>query len=343
MVLLMCDGAIENYHNVKKLFRLLDLPNVGEPFKFTTDIKMIRIMLGLSGGNPTYGCPYCLAKRIDSTGEWTDAENRTLGDCKESHRQFLAAGGKKKDVNQYYNCVRAPIDIFTEEDDTWTLALYPPPVLHIVLLGGPNDLFRVLRKKYSVQFAAFQKEFGFERSEGRGGQYNGVTIREILKTDRVLEYLRTWQGVPDNVRKAVVEYLKATWNVYLVSMKKDVDENHPQVFQVYQEKFLAVRRVLTDVSHTPKVHCVTDHMSQYMENCQTTFSWTSDEFIESLHSQLRKFEEIRSLAIKKKKNYGSVLHQERLLRSIRLFNYVRLGNFCKNFIFMLISCNFQDS
>ena len=261
-------------------------------------------------------------------GECIKGVNRTLGDCKASHAEYVASGVKKDKVNQYYNCLESPIDMMSGEDDTWTLALYPPPVLHILLLGGPNDLFRVLKKRYPVQFADFQKRFGFERTEGRGGMYNGVTIRTILKTDRILEDIRSWPRVPDNIREAVVAYLKATWDVYLVSMKQEVDDNHPQIFQAFKERFQAVRKVLTGrdgIKHTVKVHCVTDHMSEYMENCQSTFSWTSDEFIESLHNKLRRFEENHSLAIRKKKNFGSILHQQRLLSSIGLFNYENLG------------------
>ena len=66
-------------------------------------------------------------------------------------------------------------------------------------------------------------------------------------------------------------------------------------------------------------------MSEYMTNCQSTFFWTSDEFIESLHSKLRRFEENHSLAIKKRRKFGSLLHQERLLTSVGLFNYENLG------------------
>ena len=153
------------------------------------------------------------------------------------------------------------------------MALYPPPVLHLVLLGGPNDLFKALRMKYSVAFSAFQRKFGYERSEGCGGQYNGVTIREILSTDKVLEYLRTWPGVPDNVREAVVDYLKATWKVYLVSMKKEVDGDYEQVFRTFREKFELVRKLLR-VSHTVKTHCVLDNMI-----CHAPFqslSWTTE-------------------------------------------------------------------
>ena len=106
--------------------------------------------------------------------------------------------------------------------------------------------------KYPEQFGEFQQKFRFERSEG---QYNGVTIREILSSERVLEYLRTWREVPDNVRKAVVEYLKATWNVYLVSMQQDVAGDHQQVCEVFREKFVTVRKIL-DVSETVKARCI---------------------------------------------------------------------------------------
>ena len=323
LILLSCDGAVENYPNMKKLFALLNLANVGEPFRFTTDIKLLRIMLGLSGGNPRHGCPYCDGLLI--RGEYVQGVNRTLGYCKQTAAEFAAEGSVKKNANLFDNCIQSPIDIMSDEDDTWTLALYPPPVLHCVLLGGPNDVLTALKKKYPGLYAGFLDRFGFQMSEGRGGKFNGVTIREILRSDRVLQDLKNW--IPDKIiGEAVVAYLKATWNVYLVCMKQEVDPQHPQVFRAFKEKFLTVKKVLTGVSHTVKVHIVCDHMSEYMINCQSTFSWTSDEFIESIHNKLRRFEENHSLAIKKKRNFGSLLHQQRLLSSIGLFNYENLGN-----------------
>ena len=156
LVLLVCDGAIENYFNMVKLFGLLNLPSVDEPFRFTTDIKMLCIMLGLSGGKPTYGCPYCIGEKVGGdTGEWVKGLHRTLGFCKLSHEKYVAAGSVKSKANQFYNCIETPVDIMSGEDDSWTLALYPPPILHIVLLGGPNDVLKALRKSYPVQYAAF--------------------------------------------------------------------------------------------------------------------------------------------------------------------------------------------
>ena len=77
-----------------------------------------------------------------------------------------------------------------------------------------------------------------------------------MKTDRVLEDLKS--RIPDrDVGEAVVDYLKATWSVYLVCMKQEVDSEHPQIFEAFKEKFLAVKKILTGVTHTPKIHCVT--------------------------------------------------------------------------------------
>ena len=167
LVLLSCDGAVENHKNMKKLFALLDLANCGEPFRFTTDIKLLRIMLGLSGGNPKHGCPYCDGQLVGGKyGKYIKGVNRTLGGCKKSAAKYAAAGRVKKDANKFDNCIQPPIDIMSGEDDTWTLALYPPPILHCVLLGGPNDLLTVLRNKYPVEFGQFVRRFGFERSEG---------------------------------------------------------------------------------------------------------------------------------------------------------------------------------
>ena len=114
-------------------------------------------------------------------------------------------------------------------------------MLHLVLLGGPNDLFKALRMKYSIAFSAFQRKFHYERSKGCRVQYNSVTIIEILSTDSVL--------------------------------KKEVDGDYEQVFRTFREKFELVRKLLR-VSHTVKIHCVLDNMI-----CHAPFqslSWTTE-------------------------------------------------------------------
>ena len=61
-----------------------------------------------------------------------------------------------------------------------------------------------------------------------------------------------------------MEYFKATWNVYLVCMKQEIDDNYPEIFKVYKDKFLTVKKVLKGVSYTVKTHCVTGTYNTFL-------------------------------------------------------------------------------
>ena len=136
LILLEADGAVENHFNVKKLFALLNLPSIGENFKMTADFKLIRILLGLSSGNPRHGCPYCLGRAIKSSNVFTKALARTVGGCKEDHQKFVKeAKGHPSKAKDHNNCINQPVDLMTKIEDVWTLAVFPPGPLHTVLLG----------------------------------------------------------------------------------------------------------------------------------------------------------------------------------------------------------------
>ena len=254
IVLLECDNAVENYSNLVKLFALLDLPNFSEKFKFTGDFKLLRIMLGLSAGNPTYGCPFCLGQKIKSSGKYMRGLARTLGFCKEESQKFRdKSKSDKLKANKHYNCINSPVEIMNGEDDNWTLLLFPPGPLHTILLGGPNDLMKAMKKKHLTKFNEFAKKFGHEMTEGKGGQFNGVSIRSMLTTEEKLQFWKT--ELPQGVGDAVYDYLKVTWDVYLVCTQKEVDPIHPAVFKDFRSKFLTVQSMLP-ISHTVKIHAV---------------------------------------------------------------------------------------
>ena len=255
LVLLECDNAVENYSNMVKLFALLDLPNFSEKFKFTGDFKLLRIMLGLSGGNPTYGCPFCLGQKIKSSGKYMRGLARTLGFCKEQSQKFKdkSKSVKSTKANEHYNCINTPVEIMNEEDDNWTLLLFPPGPLHTIVLGGPNDLMKAIKKKHLAKFTKFAKKFGHEMTEGKGGQFNGVSIRSILTNEEKLQFWKT--ELPQGVGDAVYDYMKATWDVYLVCTQTEVNPLHPTVFKNFRSKFLTVKSMLP-ISHTVKIHTV---------------------------------------------------------------------------------------
>lgn len=119
--------------------------------------------------------------------------------------------------------------------------------------GGPNNVFKVLKKskKYYAKFAAFQERHGLEMTEGRGGQYSGVSIKRILRSENILQDLRT--TFPGPVGEAVYQYLKVTYQLYLLCTNPEVDENYPNVIKEFRERFLVVRKLL-QVSWTLKIH-----------------------------------------------------------------------------------------
>ena len=137
LVLLECDAAVENHENMQKLFSLLDLPSLQEPFKFTADYKLLRIMLGLSGGQPRHPCPYCIGEHVKATGEVKAGIARTLGFCKETYNNFVKkAQAKTSKAKEFFNCVRPPVELMSGMDDVWILAIMPPGPLHTILLGS---------------------------------------------------------------------------------------------------------------------------------------------------------------------------------------------------------------
>lgn len=75
---------------------------------------------------------------------------------------------------------------------------------------------------------------------------------------------------------------------------------------------------------------IVDHISQYFKKCNSTFSETSDEFVETVHHVLKEMENDHNIAVRKKNLLGSSIHLERLLTSICLFNYRNLGFSLKN-------------
>ena len=75
---------------------------------------------------------------------------------------------------------------------------------------------------------------------------------------------------------------------------------------------------------TLKIHIILEHYLYYFEKIQQTFKDTSDEFTESAHSTLRKFEETHGCQTVK--NLGTPIHMSRSLRSHTQFNSTHVGS-----------------
>ena len=71
-IILDADACPESHSNLTTLLDKLNLPNFKYKFKFVADKKCLNICLGLSPGNPTFSCPYCLGCKYDANGKPTN-------------------------------------------------------------------------------------------------------------------------------------------------------------------------------------------------------------------------------------------------------------------------------
>ena len=110
-------------------------------------------------------------------GRWRRGAPRTLDSIKHHLALFnlkkLKKIGKKGKVKpaDFFNCINDPIQIMKESGygagSSPILGGYLPDPLHDILLGSPNDLFKILCKLFPVVMERFMEKFHLKMSEGK--------------------------------------------------------------------------------------------------------------------------------------------------------------------------------
>ena len=188
-VMLQADGCPENYFNITTLLKKLNLPSFNFSFKFVGDGKLIAIILGLSASNSVFMCPYCDGYRVGpdgkptNKGEFIKGEERTLGwlHYNNSRIRIKQLRGETVKAKLHRNCIREPIKIREEvglgDLECPILAGYPPENLHTLLLGSPNNLFKILEIKCPKALKPFKKKYHLEMTEGK---MRGFSVFKII-------------------------------------------------------------------------------------------------------------------------------------------------------------------
>ena len=199
-VMLQADGCPENYFNITTLLKKLNLPSFNFSFKFVGDGKLIAIILGLSASNSVFMCPYCDGYRVGpdgkptNKGEFIKGEERTLGwlHYNNSRIRIKQLRGETVKAKLHRNCIREPIKIREEvglgDLECPILAGYPPENLHTLLLGSPNNLFKILEIKCPKALKPFKKKYHLEMTEGK---MRGFSVFKII-----IEYVsKEWEEI----------------------------------------------------------------------------------------------------------------------------------------------------
>ena len=152
----------------------------------------------------------------------------------------------------------------------------------------------------------------------------GPSIRRLLTEELLIDLQSSLQSIDDNdnVASPVVDYMRALRDLYHVCVAKDLDSNFAKHIQEYRLRFTTLFKMVK-LPWTLKQHIILEHLGEYFSLHRVTLRATSGEYIESVHSSLRRLEEIHNLHTETK--IGTKAHMNRLLKSSCLFNFKNEG------------------
>ena len=331
VILLQCDGVPESEYNIRKLFGLLDLDLYNKFIQFTSDVKVTLKLCGIGSARSYFPC-YCCDGAKYSDGQITSGRGlfvkgdttRTFENLHESYEKFMKeAKGDKKRGPEFKSVTSKPISLQKQFDKKENVVKLPIEVLHVVLLGPPNDLLKRLKKLFPLKMIQFYRRYKI-KPHGRGGSFHGPDIRKIM-SEKVLLTLVNILDDP-SVSDPVVRYLRSIKKTYKLCMARLLDkENYPRILKEFEESFLALyHHPIIAINETPKIHLIRSHLSEYFQLTGKTLRNTSGEYCETLHQALRKSEERHNLRTNEK-NYGNNLHCLNISRSTLIYNFKSAG------------------
>ena len=173
-------------------------------------------------------------------------------------------------LSDYENCHNIPIKLPPGYEQLPVLLVAPPDTLHCVDLGPPNQLLKILHKKWPRQLEDIYHEVGMpERSSLYGGNFNGNHIRQMWQEQHLDKFLVLPNG------EEIVRYLRSLRMVHEISVSRALPSSYPVVMAEFREAFEVIFR-LRYANWTPKVHIVYSHFEvtykKYLEKHITVIS-----------------------------------------------------------------------
>lgn len=140
-ILAIASDVEENYSNMLLMLNKLNLTspdNLHYPVRFSNDLKMNNILVGIMNHSSAHPCCWCDVLK----GDLIECGNmRTIRNIQSDYEKWCKSGKNFKNAKLFNNFVNEPI--FRANNDTRILELIPPPELHL-LLGIVNLLFKHL-------------------------------------------------------------------------------------------------------------------------------------------------------------------------------------------------------
>ena len=137
LVLAYVEEIQETYNNLRKILELLNFKDL--KFKVCGDLKIVNVILGLSGHGGKYSCAFCYGECNLVAGPVC-----TFRHLKDQYNMYLEAGYPVNKMQQFYNVVHPCLLNISNLDDPISTVISHPE-LHY-LMGVTNWIFKLVNK-----------------------------------------------------------------------------------------------------------------------------------------------------------------------------------------------------
>ena len=194
-------------------------------------------------------------------------------------------------LRQFNSVEFPPLFVHPDQEEKLVSEIYPPPQLHVGVLGPGNDVLQFLEKQFPVDMEEFKHRHHIKGS-GPGKTLNGPTLKRIMENKKgILDDLERVLSAGKPEFQLFVQHLSNLGQLNRAVNMKNLDiglvktliSDIEFVFKQLQQHF--------DISMPLKMHIIVHHCRDYFEQSGETLLKYTDEFTESMHSQLRQFEE----------------------------------------------------
>ena len=198
---------------------------------------------------------------------------------------------KRAMLRQFNGVEFPPSFVHPDQEEKLVSEIYPPPQLHVGVLGPGNDVLQFLEKQFPVDMEDFKHRHHIKGS-GPGKTLNGPTLKRIMENKKgILDDLERVLSAGKPEFQLFVQHLSNLGQLNRAVNMKNLDiglvktliSDIEFVFKQLQQHF--------DISMPLKMHIIVHHYRDYFEQSGETLLKYTDEFTESMHSQLRQFEE----------------------------------------------------
>ena len=154
----------------------------------------------------------------------------------------------------------------------------PPPPLHTILIGPVNHIIDSLKQHYPSLETRLES-LHIKRSNYHGKKLEGNQCRAVLKNISNLNI------PPHLIEYEIVFYkLKA---LHLLCNEQILPCNYDKRINDFSVAWVNLSKKF-NISTTPKVHIIMDHLSDYFEMTNLSLRKTTEEVVESMHQFVNK-------------------------------------------------------